>query len=231
MNRATVATPNRGVRRHTGLRAYGYLAPAAVLFTLFLALPIVYALYLSLPHRQGEGSGPRTGCPHGGVGRPGQLPARAARRPGLPGFGGPGGAVRPGAGADDARAGAAVRAAAGRPGRAGSRVLARVDLPAVRRPRGDRLAAVGVPLPAAGQPLPVRGGASGVAAAGRAVAAVGDLRDRQHRPVGRRRLQHDRDLHGAQGDPERGCTRRPGWTAPPRRRSRGGSRCRWSRRR
>lgn len=47
MNRATVAAPNRGVRRHTGLRAYGYLAPAAVLFTLFLALPIVYALYLS----------------------------------------------------------------------------------------------------------------------------------------------------------------------------------------
>ena len=47
MKRATVATPNRGVRRHTGLRAYGYLAPAAVLFTLFLALPILYALYLS----------------------------------------------------------------------------------------------------------------------------------------------------------------------------------------
>ncbi|MBB2903396.1 multiple sugar transport system permease protein [Kineococcus radiotolerans] len=54
---ADTAPPRRSRRSRQSLAPYGFLAPAIVLFTAFLAAPIIYALYLSFRKAEVKGLG------------------------------------------------------------------------------------------------------------------------------------------------------------------------------
>ena len=82
-SRPTDASPHRrGARtRGTGAGARtSFLAPAVVLFALFMALPIGYTVYLSLRTHEGLRARARQGRTEGGLRRPGELRRRARRR-------------------------------------------------------------------------------------------------------------------------------------------------------
>ena len=105
--------PSRSAgRRH--LTPWMILAPGIVLFTLFMAAPILYTFVLSLPEGEGEGPRARHGRPDAHVRRPREL-RRDAHRPRVPRQRRPGARLRAHPRADHARPGAAVRAAARRP--------------------------------------------------------------------------------------------------------------------
>ena len=77
------------------------------------------------------------------------------------------------------------------------------DLPAVRGARRDRQPAVGLPLPAGGQPVPLRCSTSSACRSRTCSARPASTRIANIARLGRHRLQHDRHLHRAAGDPAR----------------------------
>ncbi|MFC5860659.1 hypothetical protein [Agromyces flavus] len=195
---ATASTPPRhplGGRRRPSRRGDAG-APAIVLFTMFMAAPIVYTVILSFQKEVVNGLGLGSG-------------ARSRQFAGLenyvasltsPEFLASVGRVlvyglilvRP------CSASALFALLLDAPAHRRQGILTRLDLPAVRGAGGHLVAAVGLPLPARVSPFYWVFEQLGWGCHP-AVAGSRDLRDRQHRPLGRRRLQHDRDLHVIEG--------------------------------
>ena len=212
-----------------GVRGRGartcFLLPAAALFTLFmLAADRLHGLPQPA-RRQVEG-----GCigrqVEGFVGLD-ELPRRA-HRPRVPRQPRAAGGLRRDRGAGHARAGAAVRAAARLARSSGSRASPGSRSSCPTRVPGVIASLLWGFLYLPGAQPDARRVRSWSGCRRRTSSAAADaLRvGGQHRDLGRRRLQHDRALHGAARDAAASSTTRPASTAPARSRSRCGSRCR-----
>src|SRR5690625_1139643 len=155
-----------------------------------------------LPPRDRRRPRTRRGRPHRDLGGAGELHRRAGR-PRIPGQCRPCTGLRLRARTGDAGPGAAVRAAAGLSPGPRARLRSDRDLPALRGACRDLLGAVGLLVPARNQPFPPhRRGARGRTARC-PVTVAGAAGDRQHRHLGRHRLQHGRAVHLAEVSSQR----------------------------